>query len=301
MRRARHLLEYVIVQTVALIVQILPLDVVRTVGAQLGEVFYRAGYRRKVTLDNLRHAFPDLPDTSLRSFALNAYRSFGVTFFEILWLPQATQRSTETIVHCENTDELRKIAGEGKGVLLLTAHFGNWEMLAHSLRFVFGKPIGVVAKEQANPYVDAAINRRRELCENYVITMNKAVREVLRALKSGGIVGMLADQTAAKESIAVPFFGREVPTYQGPALFALRTRAPLLLGFAVRQPDGTYRTRFDRVPMEDLPDASPENVLELTRRHVALTERAIRQHPEQWMWMHRRWKHVPSLSTGVIP
>ena len=121
-----------------------------------------------------------------------------------------------------------------------------------------------------------------------------SIREMLRLLREKQAVGIVADQTAAKESISVSFFGREVPTYEGPAMLSLKTGAPLVAGFAVRLSDGSYEARFCEVPSSDLKEYSKENVAELTRRHVAVTESVIRQHPEQWMWMHKRWKHVPS-------
>jgi KDO2-lipid IV(A) lauroyltransferase len=123
--------------------------------------------------------------------------------------------------------------------------------------------------------------------------MGISIREILRALQNGYVVGMASDQAAAKESVAVNFFGREVPTFQGPAMFALRTHAPMMMGLAVRQMDGTYQLRFHRVPSDDLDGVTDANIKELTRRHVELTEKLIREHPEQWMWMHKRWKHVP--------
>ena len=153
-------------------------------------------------------------------------------------------------------------------------------------------PFYIIVKGQANDYVDHVINRWREKFGAHTVPMGISIREILRALQNGHVVGMASDQAAAKESVAVNFFGREVPTFQGPAMFALRTHAPLIIGLAVRQSDGIYRLRFHRVPSDDLDGVTDANVKELTRRQVELTEKIIREHPEQWMWMHKRWKHV---------
>ncbi len=126
-----------------------------------------------------------------------------------------------------------------------------------------------------------------------IISMDMSVREILRTLQQGGIIALAADQSATKESVSAKFFGREVPTFQGPAIFCLKTGAPIILGGAVRQNDGNYTMRLVQVPSDDLMSASEENVLELTQRQVQMTEELIRQYPEQWMWMHKRWKHVP--------
>ncbi|HTP14086.1 MAG TPA: lysophospholipid acyltransferase family protein, partial [Bacteroidota bacterium] len=141
---------------------------------------------------------------------------------------------------------------------------------------------------------DVRINRWRTMFGNSIVPMESAVRELLRLLHEGKAVGMVADQTAAKESISIPFFGREVPTYEGPAMFSLKTGAPLLLGLAIRREDGTYSGRFEEVPSADISGYTKEHVAELTRRHVAMMEAIIRRYPDQWMWMHKRWKHVPS-------
>ena len=123
--------------------------------------------------------------------------------------------------------------------------------------------------------------------------MSLAVREIIRALQNNNAVFLAADQTAPQESISVEFFGRNVPTFQGPAVFCLKSGAPIVLVMTVRQPDGRYKLIMEKVPSEDLEEYSESNVLELTRRQVKMTEEIIRRNPEQWMWMHKRWKHVP--------
>jgi KDO2-lipid IV(A) lauroyltransferase len=125
--------------------------------------------------------------------------------------------------------------------------------------------------------------------------MEFAVREVLRTLQRGDVVVIAADQAAARESITVNFFGRLVPTFAGPAVFSLKTGAPILMGLVTRQRDGTYSLRFVEVPRDDLKEYSEDAVAELTRRHVAMAESMIRIHPGQWLWMHRRWKHSDHL------
>jgi KDO2-lipid IV(A) lauroyltransferase len=111
-------------------------------------------------------------------------------------------------------------------------------------------------------------------------------------LKEGGIVAALADQSAARESIYVPFFGRPVAAHRGIAALSLHTGAPILMHFLIRQPDDTYAVAFEEIPTADLDGYTEENVLELTRRHTAVLERYVRAHPDHWLWMHKRWKHT---------
>jgi KDO2-lipid IV(A) lauroyltransferase len=131
--------------------------------------------------------------------------------------------------------------------------------------------------------------------------MGFAVREILTALRKGELVGIAPDQSGPKEGPYVAFFGRCASTHQGPAVFSLRTGAALVLATCVRQNDGSYEIFFEEIPAEDLTGDSPENILELTRRHTQALERKIRSHPGQWLWLHRRWKHLHPVEAVYIP
>ncbi len=298
-----HYFEYVVFQIAGAFLRLFPLPWVRRMGGAAGEfVGTTLGYRRGVTMDNLRNAFPERSDKDLEEIMRGSFRSVGIALFEFVYFPRLSKPAINKVVRIENPEYVSEVYSRGKGLVLLTAHFGNWELLAQSIPAAIGVPVYIIVKPQANRRVDSQINRWRTLYGNFVVPMENAIRELLKALREKQVVGIVADQTAAKESISVSFFGREVPTYEGPAMFSLKTGAPLLLGFAVRTSDGSYRATFHEVPAGDLAEYSKENVAELTRRHVALTESAIRQHPEQWMWMHKRWKHVPSrVSSGNTP
>ncbi len=294
-----HLLEYSVFSTIAFFAQRLPLRWVRAIGGWLGKkVFSVVGYRREITLENLRHAFPEKSDAGLLEIAAATFRSIGITFFEILWTPNLTREKLLAEVHFENAAGVREIQAKGRGVVLLTGHLGNWEWFAHSVCVSTGIPLHVIAKGQANPFVDRFINRLRAKFGNKVVPMSSSVRETLRALNEGGVVGIVGDQSAAKESVWVDFFGRSVPTHQGPAVFSLKTGAPILIGFSIRQPDGNYRAHIREVPMEGLNGYTQENVKELTQRNVRMMEEIIRRDPSQWMWMHRRWKHACPTQAG---
>jgi KDO2-lipid IV(A) lauroyltransferase len=160
-------------------------------------------------------------------------------------------------------------------------------------------PINVIVKTQSNRLIDRKVNEFRSRLGNAMIPMQHAVREALTVLREGGCVALAADQSAARESVWTEFFGRPVPTHQGPAVFTLRTGSMLVAAVAERQADGSYRMRFEEIPSSDLAPDDPSSILELTRRHVRWTEEVIRRNPAQWMWMHRRWKHaLPGVETG---
>ncbi len=290
-----HFFEYLFFESAVSVLRLFPLRIVQRVGAAVGEFVGMAlGYRRAVTMDNLRNAFPEHDDATLRTIMRGAFRNVGIALFEFAYFPQLNAAAINELVQIGNSELVQEVFARGKGIILLTAHFGNWELLAQSVPARTGIPVYVIVKNQSNRRVNKRINEWRTMLGNIAVPMESSVRELLKALRDKKAVGMVGDQTAAKESDSVPFFGREVPTFEGPAMFSLKTRAPLLVGFAVRQSDGTYRAEFHEIPSDDLDAYTPENVLELTKRHVAALEAVVRAHPDQWLWMHKRWKHVPS-------
>ena len=291
--KTKHIVEYVFFQTFAFIVQRLPLCLIDKTGFMLARFVYPLlKSRRNVAFQNLRHAFPEMEESKRRQIAFRSFQSIGATFLELLWYPNFTKTGIKQRVRIENIELLKKLQEKKKGIIFLTAHYGSWELATQAITVYSDVPVYTIAKPQSNLLVDRIITRWRELFGLKIVAMGISVREILKTLQEGGIVALAADQSAPKESVAVIFFGRNVPTFQGPAIFSLKTGAPIILGCTVRQENGNYTMRFVHVPSNDLVGVSDENILELTRRHVHLTEAIIRQNPEQWMWMHKRWKHV---------
>lgn len=289
----KHVVEYLVFKVAAGIVQLLPLRAAQKAGAGMGEFVYSAfGFRKPVTLENLRFAFPEKPDRELDRIARGSFRSVGTAFFELLWFPRLTETSLRALFVYENPELIHELRSHGKGVILVAAHFGNWELTALAFSVYTGMPLNVIAKTQSNLLVNAAIAKRRVRFGNVLIPMGISVRELVRALEQGKAVGIVPDQSAPKENIPIEFFGRLVPTHQGPAVFSLKMGAPVVAAFPSRQPDGSYKGRFVQIRTDDLAGYTEENMIELTKRHVKATEDAIRANPDQWMWMHKRWKHV---------
>jgi KDO2-lipid IV(A) lauroyltransferase len=289
-----HIVEYVAFQTLSFMVQLMPISGAQWIGRRLGRfVFHPIGYRKNVTLSNLRRAFPEKTESEIAAIAQGAYESIGISLLELIWFPRMSLEQLGAIIHFDKPDIMRNAYKKGKGLILITAHFGNWELLAQSSIVNLGFPLNIVVKTQSNPLIDRSINKRRTNVGNRVIPMETSLREILRALRNGEAVGLVADQAAPKENVPMEFFGTMVPTHQGPSAFCLKMGCPMVVGFAVRRPDGSYDALVEEVPTQDLQDDSEENVSELTRRHVKMTEEIIRKHPDHWMWQHKRWKHVP--------
>ncbi|MGA3286108.1 MAG: lysophospholipid acyltransferase family protein [Bacteroidota bacterium] len=298
--RTKHIVEYIFFQVIAFIVQLLPLHLVHKTGFALARLTYPLlKSRRNVALQNLRYAFPEMGETKRRQIAFRSFQSVSATFLELLWYPNFTKTGIKQRVHIENIELLKQLQEKKKGIIFLTAHYGSWELATQAITAYSDTPVCVIAKPQSNLLVDRVITRWRELFGLKIVAMGISVREILRTLQEGGIVALAADQSAPKESVTVKFFGRNVPTFQGPALFSLKTGAPIILGCTVRQENGNYTMRFVHVPSDDLDGVSDESILELTRRQVHMTEEIIRHYPEQWMWMHKRWKHVQDQAETV--
>lgn len=174
----------------------------------------------------------------------------------------------------------------------MTGHFGNWELLAMATMLHLNSSGLMIVKKQRNHYVDKMINDLRTKYGNRTVYMKESVREIMRTLRDNGVVAMIADQSAPRDSIYVPFFGREVATFAGPAYFALRSGAPIIMALSIRRTDGGYTGVFEEVSTDDLNGASKENIKELTARHTAVLEKYIRKYPDHWLWQHRRWKHT---------
>lgn len=292
--RVSHLVEYLLLDAVSLLIRMLPLRFLpRFAGCivRLGSPLLQS--RKRVALRNLRNAFPEKAESELERIARESFVSVTTAFLELLWFPRLTREQLSEKVAISNPDLIAEVNACGKGAICLTAHFGNWEMGAQAIINRLVIPTHVIVKTQSNKLVDKKINDLRMQFGGTIVPMGLSIREILRALQRGGAIILAADQTAPKESILIEFFGRAVPTFQGPAAFSLKSGALLILFMTVRQSDGRYNLLVEKVPSEDLKSSSEENVLELTRRQVKMTEDIIRAHPEQWMWMHKRWKHVP--------
>lgn len=289
----KHYIEFALFQVFRWCVMILPLKSAQRLGGYLGSLaFHLYTPRKNIALENLRYAFPEKTEEELRKIAQGAFRNYGIALVELLWFPNLDDKALRRLVGIQNLDLMKAAYARGKGLIMLSGHFGNWELIALAMGHFAKLPITIIVQTQANKLVDDVINRNRCLLGNRVVPMGMSVREIIRTLDEGGVVAIAPDQSGAMEGAFVNFFGRSVATHKGPAVFALRSGAPVQMGFMTRKPDGTYTVVLEEIPTGDLTDNTEENVVELTRRHTALLEKYIRMHPDHWLWMHRRWKHT---------
>ncbi len=286
-------LEYFLFIILRQIVLALPLKSAQRLGYYLGSAaYYVVGRRRKVALDNLAHAFPEKSAQEREKIAKGSFRNFAISFIELLWFPNLNDEMMRKLIRLQNPDLFLEAYKKGKGMVELTGHFGNWELAAIAVPYLSRITATIIVQTQSNRKVDEVINSHRTLFGNRVAPMGAGIRETMRAIQDRGVIALAADQSGPMEGVFVEFFGRLVATHQGPAVFALRSGAPLQMALAVRQADGTYEVIFHDIETSDLSGRKEEDILELTRRHTALLEEYIRQYPDQWHWSHRRWKHT---------
>ncbi len=291
--RMQHRLEYWLFLAFRWFILGLPLETAQTVGARLGgAAFHLLTGRRNIALDNLRHAFPEKSETELQTITRGAFRNYGIVFAELLWFPNLNRSILERLLIPKNISLMHEVHAGGNGAVMLAGHFGNWELIALGMAYLSGLPLTIIVQTQNNTLVDKMINRHRSQFGNIVVPKGMSIREILTTMKNGGIVAIAPDQSGPNEGVFVNFFGRMTATHQGPAVFALRCNAPILMGFIIRKDDCSYDVILEIVPSDDLKGDTEENVAELTRRHTALLESYIRKYPDQWLWMHRRWKNT---------
>ena len=283
-----------IVRTLARAAGRLPEPVAYWLGRRVGDVMAAfPGRRRRTALDNLAVAFPELPPATRRHLAHASWQHLGVMSMELARMLASPLDATLRRLTFDGLEHLDAAMKEHGRALLLTAHLGNWELLAASHRLTaYGLSI-VVRSLDAAP-LDALAGELRRKTGVELIDKRGALRPVLDALRRGRLVGILMDQNAARhESVFVPFFGRAASTSKSMALLALRTRTPVVPVFTHREGDGRHRVVVE--PALPWPAAKETDaaIVELTTRCNEAIERAIRRCPEQWLWSHRRWRTRP--------
>ncbi len=289
----KNLLEYIFLFPLRMFVLALPFRGVQKVGKMFGSfVFHSVKFRRELVLTNLRYAFPEKTDSERQEIALKCYQNIFATFFETFWIARLTEQKVHELISMPDATKIGEMLERKKGLIVLSGHITNWELIALSIGVIGKHPLQIIVKKQHNPFVDTVMNSLRTKFNNTVVDMDKSPREFIKRIRDNGVVAMLADQSGPEEGLFVNYFGRPTSTHLGPAIFCLRTGAPILMVDAVRCEDGTFSVEFEEVPTHDLEGSDDDKIRTITERHVALLEKFVRRHPDQWLWMHKRWKHT---------
>jgi Kdo2-lipid IVA lauroyltransferase/acyltransferase len=303
-RELAHRLEYGATRALEALVAALPRGAADRLGARIGASVHRPlGIRRSVVVSNLRRAFPEASDAWIERTAREAYRHLGRETAATMRMAKLTRDEVIACTEMVGWDDFVAAVEEGRGVVVMTGHFGNWEMGAASMA-VRGVRFTAIVQAQSNTLVNARLDAARHRLGVETIERGVAPRLVPRALRDGYAVGIVSDQDAWEAGVWVPFFGVPSSTHRGPALFALRSGAPVFTIAAYRVPgELRYRVVLERVPVRRSGSLA-DDIVGLTADLAARLEAAIRLAPEQYFWFHRRWKtpppaELPSRSFGT--
>lgn len=293
-KRTRRYLRYLGLRVLLAVVARLPLGAASRLGAAIGELGFRlAKKERGKALASLARAFPEATDAERLALARRSFVHWGRTAGELACVRQLDARSAE-LVEWPAADRacMDAALARGKGVVFVTGHVGNWEVLArHVARS--GYPCAVIGREASDPHTTQLIARFRSEGKLRVIWRGSkgAAKDMLRTLRGNGVLGLLIDQDTKVQSVWVPFFGHLAKTPRAAAELALKTGAVPLLGFAIREASGRFVISMREVPLP--PGEGDAAVTALTAELTLGIEAQIRAHPEQWVWMHERWKSPP--------
>jgi KDO2-lipid IV(A) lauroyltransferase len=221
------------------------------------------------------------------------YQNLAQNLIEMLILPRMDEKYARRYLKVENIDLLKKAACEPHGAILLTAHYGNWE-LSSIASALYGHPLKVLVREQGMPRLNALLNSYRQKKGNKVVSKGMAIRELIHSLRSKELIGMLSDQDAGREGALIPFFGRLASTHKGAFLLAYKTGCQIYPAFIIRKKGPHHRIILH-------PPLRLEGILEKDlEKFVKLLEGYIRSHPEQWLWLHKRWKSSPEKKICIL-
>ncbi len=281
------------------IVPLFPLKFIQSIARIKGKLFYYImPIRRSTAAGNLKLAFPGKTDGEIRGIVKMCYVNVLTVIAEFFYMRKLSTEDLREFIKVANIELMKEKLIPGKGLIMISAHYGNWELTAYGVSQMIQMPFNVVVKEQTNRKVNDAINRMRSAKGNRMIDMRNSLREILTVLNGNGIVAMLGDQAAPKENMKVDFLLKDVPTFEGTAKIALKTGAAVLFGVSVRNNDGTYSLTLHEIDTSKYKEATDENIRALTQDHVNLLVEYISQRPDHWLWFHRRFKNMDSIDEG---
>lgn len=291
--------EYALVKGVMSGLKAMPRHVSLSVGRSLGRFTHRSLSKlRSVGMRNLELAFPELETEAREQILLGAFENLGRVLGTVSHFDRSSEEDLRRLIIYEPDSEFdaayRHSVESGRGRIIVGAHLGNWELQAFSYPLFF-EPLVFLAREMDNPMLDKMIQRVRTRLGNRQIDKTNSAPAIIRTLRTGGAVGMLADVNShPKEGVFVPFFGIPACTQSGVAMLALRTGADIVPAFAIWDESiGCYRVVHDEVIRPTDTGDREADIVATTALYTAAIERVIRRYPDQWIWIHRRWKTRP--------
>jgi KDO2-lipid IV(A) lauroyltransferase len=269
----------------------------RALGRLLGRLLYiGAAAQRRTVLSNLRFAFPEFSPQRVRRIARGVFQNYGLTLVEVLQMGFFSREQVLRRVRINGLDQVLEKVALDQGVVVVSAHMGNWEIGMQVMPCFFGRPLTAVAKQFKAGLIENWLHRVRTRFGSQILYKKGALAEMTRIVREGGVLTILVDMARRKDGVDITFFGKKATATPAVAMLALRCRCPVVPVFCLRQADGTIGIELG-APIEMLRSRDLRRDLVVnTQRITDRVEEMVRRHPEQWHWMMKRWKdHYPQL------
>jgi KDO2-lipid IV(A) lauroyltransferase len=274
------------------IIRLFPLKIAIGIGNFFAVfVYYFIPIRKSYVIKSLSFSFPQKTKKEIKKITKNIYKNFARTVVEIVFFPIMSDKKIKSLLVVENEEFIEKSYANGKGAILMSAHFGNWELtaLAYSKKY----PMSVIVAEQSNKRIGNMINAIRTKQGFKTISRDgMPFKEILKALKRNEIVAILADQDAGRSGTFVPFFGKLASMPKGASLAAIRAGCPVIIALGVRQKNGVMKVKLTEIPLPNTGNLEKDIVF-VNTFYSKMLEEAVKKNPEYWFWFHHKWKTQP--------
>jgi len=288
---------YKFVKIISNMISMLPNVVGRGLGLVLGIIFWWIipHKRKKMAIENIKLSL-GVDEERARSIAKRSTTRFGKMVVDVMHMSNFTKDNIQSYVKLEGQEYLTEALAHGNGAILATSHSGNWEIFGYTLALQ-GFPLVCVAQKQTNSDMDHFINELRTNSGMEII-YKTGVRDMIKILGEGRVVGILMDQDAGHDGIMVDFFGRQASTAQGAAALGRLKNSPIVPVFITENADGTHTGILHPPIWVEKTSDREQDILTTTQQLTSIIEKHIRNHPHEWFWLHNRWKNTPPINKG---
>lgn len=295
-KRLKHRIEYIVVRSLVAVGTVTPLRFLRRVGGVFGWIAYRVvGVRRTIATQNIAASLPGSDHSLASKIALESYKNYGRSLMELSTFKRLSASDLSRMVVLEGRENLDGALARGKGAILFTGHFGNWELISPTMA-VNGYPFHATDTAHSNRLTHRIILDLRTAHGTRPIEPRAPIAHLYRLLSENQVIAYVADQDAGRRGIFVEFFGRPASTNRGPAVFAVRKGCPIVPGFMIRQNTDHHILRFGEALWPDPGLKGAAAMVDLTQRYTRVLEAIVREYPEMYFWVHRRWKTKPAMA-----
>ena len=292
----RDLTEVLAFRCAATIFQLLPRKVALALGVWIGNLSYIVLKRRRhIAISNLKIAFAKkFSDQEIQRICRKSFQGLGKNLAEFLQFPQLTTENIWEMVNVEGKENLDIALGQGKGAIIFVPHFGNWELTGLITGVLIPNRIKAIVFELRNKRLNQLVWKYRQHLSAELIPKKRAIRRIILALQQNCAIGFFADQDAGDSGVFVDFFGKPASAVRSPMILALKTGAPILFSVCIRQPNNQHLVKIYEPFYIEISKNLEHDVQYNTERLLKILEREIRKYPDQWLWLHNRWKTQPT-------